>query len=613
MTPQSVTHAWARLVVRSLEQAGVSDVVICPGSRSTPLAWAALVGSGLKAHSLIDERCAAYFALGQAKATGRPAAVICTSGTAAANCLPAAVEATASRTPLVILTADRPPELQQCAANQTISQARLFGEHCRHFVDLGLPDGSVAALQALQRKVVQAVLESCWPVGGAVHCNAPFRKPLGPASVPPSDAVADATDALAARGPTRVHRPLAQPAPAAAQEIARTCQQARCGLVSCGPMDPWRALDPTDLLRFLRATGFLLVCDAASQVRFGLPSELGPVTCDAFDLALRSAGFRNHVSPEVVVHFGAPRVSTQWEEFLRAQPNLQHLVIAGGGWPDPSHTATVLMLGDAGSALREVTGHIPADPPAHASPAADARRAWRRRVMQANETVWRVVDSCLSQSALSEAAVVRTVVQAVPPQSVLALGNSLPIREVDLVCPAQDRQLAVCSQRGASGIDGVLSSAAGSAQALARPTTLLVGDLSFLHDLGGLWAARQLGVPFVIVIVDNNGGRIFEQLPMADVVAATPEVFDFWLTPHGLDLTKAASLFGCAWEQPEDLPGLRAAVARAHERAGPTVVRVPVPPSSAQTDLGLMSGQVESELGALAAAWRAVSPGGTAQ
>ncbi len=609
MTPEPATHSWAKLLVGSLEQLGVSEVVICPGSRSTPLAWAALTESGLNAHSLFDERSAAYFALGQAKATGRPAAVICTSGTAAANCLPAAVEATASRTPLLIITADRPPELHQCGANQTISQTRLFGEHCRHFVDLGLPDSSPSALRALQRKVAQAVHEACWPTGGAVHVNAPFRKPLEPPHAPSADATTRSVDALLARGPTQVRAPFVLPSPAGVSEIATACAGARRGLVSCGVMDPWQAVDPAALQHFLDATGFSLVCDAASQVRFALPDDLRSITCDGFDLALRSAAFRDQASVDVVVHVGAPRISTPWEEFLRAQPDLRQLVIAPGGWPDPSHTAQVLLLADPNLALREITGHILAHPSHPARLVAEERRAWRLRLMQANDAVWRIVDAQLSEPILGEAAAVRAVVDAVPAESLLALGNSLPIREADLVCRARNRQLTVWSQRGASGIDGVISSAAGSAHALGRPTTLLLGDVSFLHDLGGLWAARKLGVPFVIVVLNNDGGRIFEQLPLAEVASSAPGVFDYWLTPHGLDLTQAAALFRCPAEQPEHLDDLRAALARCHARPGPSILQVRVPPSSARQELGLISRQVETEFAALADRWRAATPG----
>jgi len=609
LTSHSATYAWAKLLVGTLQQAGASEVVICPGSRSTPLAWAALTASRLNAHSLVDERSAAYFALGQAKATGRPTAVICTSGTAAANCLPAAVEATASRTPLLLITADRPPELQQCGANQTIDQTRLFGAHCRHFVDLGLPDGSPVALRALQRKMAQAVHEARWPVGGAVHVNAPFRKPLEPPLASSIDATVREADALLARGSIRIRPPDSQPCPVGVTEIADACRGAHHGLLSCGGLDPWQALDPQVLVEFLRVTDFSLVCDAGSQVRFALPEELRSTTCDGFDLALRSAAFRGQAAVDVVVHVGAPRVSIQWEAFLRAQPDVRQLVITPGGWPDPSHTAHVLMVADPNLALSAISDQVQTRPSPPSEPAADARRAWRARLMEANDVVWQVADARPSDGVLSETVAIRAVIDAAPAGSVLALGNSLPIREADLVCRASNRELAVWSQRGASGIDGVLSSAAGSAQAFGRPTTLLVGDVSFLHDLGGLWAARRLAVPFVIVVLNNDGGRIFEHLPLAEVASANPEVFDYWLTPHGLDLTQAAALFRCPAERPADVAGIRAALARGHARPGPTLVEIRVPSSSARAELGLISRQVEDQLAALCGRWRAVFPG----
>ena len=311
MSAETELGAWARLLLCSFAQAGVTEVVVSPGSRSTPFVWAAASNRHLRSRTIIDERSAGFFALGQARITGRPTLLISTSGTAGANYMPAVVEAAASATPLLVLTADRPLELQHCSAPQTIDQTRLFGHHARDFIELGVPDSDSTSLQALQRKAAQAVLRSRWPTPGAVHLNARARQPLEPQAARPA---ADETfpamvDRLLANGPPAATPPSCQPACESIDGIAADCWAAHRGLILCGPALPWQAVDAKTLADTVAETGFVLLCEVASQLRFALPDELARSVFDGFAAAFCSPRFCRGVAADLVLQLGSPPVA----------------------------------------------------------------------------------------------------------------------------------------------------------------------------------------------------------------------------------------------------------------------------------------------------------------
>jgi 2-succinyl-5-enolpyruvyl-6-hydroxy-3-cyclohexene-1-carboxylate synthase len=602
VTDQAVLFVWAHVLLDALARVGVTQVVLCPGSRSTPFAWAALQHPGLRCTSLIDERCAGFFALGQAKVSGEPTLLVCTSGTAAANLLPAAVEASASCTPLLLLTADRPFELQGCSAPQTIDQTRLFGDHVRACFELGDPCGHTPALRAVQRKATQAALRSNWPHPGAVHLNARARKPLeppGPSTAARSEASA-LIEAMQSSGPTRVHAPLLRPSPAGIEALARDCAAARRGLLVCGAIPSFMPIDTGALSELLERCGLVLLCEASSQLRFSLPAAAHIGVFDAFDAALRCPAFRARATADLVIQIGAPLASDGWAAYLRAHPALPRHVIAPHDWPDPPSTATSLLVATPADAVRALADAVARAAPPQPELVA-GRRAWRALLDSANDCVWNLLDDELRQPApgLSEGQAVRAVVDELPPTALLAVGNSLAIREVDTYCRARRGDTLVWVQRGANGIDGVLSGAAGAAYRARRPTTVLLGDVSFLHDIGGLWAARSLQQSFVVVVLNNDGGRIFEQLPLADVAGLEPALLDYWITPHGLRLSRAAKLYDYPSHCVRSSAELSSVLQAAHGRPGCTVIEVRLPPHNARSSLRQLWDRVDRRLTAL--------------
>lgn len=591
MRPANALGEWARLLVETLAATGVRDVIISPGSRSTPLVWAALEQPELRCRVLIDERAAGFFALGQARLSGVPSALICTSGSALANYLPAVAEAALSATPLIVLSADRPYELMDCGAAQTFDQVKLFEGFTRNFCDLGTPDESPAALSGLQRAVAQAVHAARFPVPGPVHLNARARKPLEPrpAQTVEERALREHVTRLIARKPATAERPAVLPSPHVLDALARACHGAERGLLVCGPLplgDPGASVPPSALLELARVTGFPVLCEATSQVRFA--AEHDATLCDAFDWLCRSESFQQGAAPDLILQFGRPPTAGSYEPFLTRHASVPRYVIAPYDWPDPSAHATSLVRGDASSVVHGLCARL--------RERARAPRAWSQRWARANELAWDVIEQELSREpALCEAAAVRGVIAALPAGSVLCVGNSLPVRELDWFCRATERRLQVCSQRGLNGIDGLISSAAGVASLADTETTLLVGDVSFLHDVGGLFAARELNRPLTIVVLNNDGGRIFEQLPVLRGSSGPVPDARAWLTPHGLPLEHASRLYGLAHTRVSTLDALQTAL---HGKTGPgaRVIEVCVSGRSTSALLGAISERLEPAL-----------------
>lgn len=586
---------WARLLAGSLADAGVRDVVVCPGSRSTPFVLALVRESRLVCRDVVDERSAAFFALGQARRSGRPSLVVCTSGTAGANLFPAVVEAALAHVPLLVLTADRPPELVGCGANQTIDQLHLFGRHVRAFFELGTPSAESAALRALRRTAAQAVFASGWPEPGPVHLNARARKPLEPPAGVDA-ALVRRVDLLLAGPIAAPSMPRRLPDTAVVEELVAACRRARRGLLVAGPAT--RPADRSRVFAVAARTGFPLLADPASGLRFR-GEGVEPPVLDAFALLLANAGFRRFLAPDLVIQVGGAPTAAGWETLIGGGEPREHWVLSTDGWPDPASTATRLVAADVDEVLEDLVlalGEGVPDPDA---------AAWRAGLEEAERRAWHAVEAQLHAfgDALSEGAVAREAVAALPAGGLLALGNSLPIREADRWCPGELGELVVVSQRGASGIDGVVSGALGAASLDDRPGALVVGDLSTLHDLGGLAAARHVTVPFAVVVVDNHGGRLFEQLPLA----AHPQaegLLEHWTTPQSIDFAAAAATFGLPYARAVTRSELAAALAVALGREGVSVIHAVVPPSGAANAAHRLRARVDAAIADLVTAPR---------
>ena len=564
--PENLAQHWARLLVEGLAAAGVMDVVVCPGSRSTPIVLAADACARVRVHDLIDERSAAFFALGQARVTGRPTAVVYTSGTAGAHAYPAVIEAEHAHLPLLVVTANRPPELWACDAAQTIDQARLFGAHARAFV-LGAPEAHAGALASVGRVAAQAVAAALAPTPGPVHLDVPLRKPLEPVPATPAGAPLSALVERLVRGPAVEIAPAhLAPDPTALGQLARLLARAERGLLVAGPLPAAEVSHRAALLSLARAGDLAVCAEAGSQLRFSGAPE--PLRCDAFDALFRSAVLRARLRPDVILQLGGTPLSTGYEALLAEHPGVPRVVVSPHAFADP-YGSPALHVRCAPAAIARALS-LPARPE---GPCARWLAALSARVLAAAAGI--------AEAAFGEAAVARLALAAAPAGSLFQLGNSLPIRTVEAFGDGASADVTVLCQRGANGIDGLVSSAAGAALAARSPTTLLVGDVTFLHDLGGLLAARAVDLPLVVVVVQNDGGRIFDALPLGRVPGLGAARERHFVMPPRVDLGACVTGFGVEFAKADTSVALAAALARAHAHPGCTVIEAVVPPDAA--------------------------------
>ncbi len=563
---------WARLVFGTLLAAGVRDVVVSPGSRSTPFAYAALNTPGLECYSVWDERSAGFFALGQARVTGRPSALLCTSGSALSNYHPAVVEASYSHVPLLILSADRPFELQEVGAAQCMDQVKIFGGFARRYFELGHPDASDVALDSVERLVARAVEHSLAPDPGPVHVNLRARKPLEPkpAATAAERALERNVRERLRRGPARILSAARAPRSDTAGELCRAFREHERGLIVLGPMPPSSAADAAAILELSQKTGYPVCAEATSQLRFAAP-EPGALV-GAFDALLALEALR----PDFVIQLGATPTSGSYERLVR-EASLERAVVVEHGFADASNRARFLIEAEPWSFARLLAKAATASESPERS---EFGAAWRR----ADAAYFHQLDVLSQQPAseLGEAQAVRAALAALPERALLGVGNSLPIRDLDAFVPPRKGALSVWSQRGLNGIDGLVSGAIGAAQASGLPSLCLLGDVSFFHDLGGLALAAQLAQPLALLVIDNGGGRIFEHLPVAKLFAERPDLARFWTTPQNFELRHAADLFELPYEAPETAEAVTRAVSTALARDACTLIRVRVAPDSAR-------------------------------
>ncbi len=549
--------AWSERFLAALAGAGVRDLVLCPGSRSAPLALA-LHRSSLRAHVALDERAGAYFALGLAKGARRPAAVLTTSGTAAANLLPAVVEASHARVPLVVLTADRPPELRDTGAPQTIDQIKLFGGFVRWFCEVGPPAPGADLLEYAGALGARAAAEAWGTPPGPVHLNFAFREPLLPE---PGDlGRAPAAAAPAEEEPGALEGPA--PSPRAIARVARALRTRRRGLIVCGPEDAPPEFAEA-VARLAAATGYAVLADPASQVRYG-PHDRSRVL-GAYDALLRAPRFAESQAPEVILQFGAPLTSKAFHAYAALHPKTVHLAVDPAGRArNPARRAREVLAADPAAAAGALADFLHGG----TDPLPGWLERWRAADAAARAAVARAVASGL---APEEGRVFAEIVPALPDAALLYVGNSMAIRDLDAFAPGSPRRLRVLAHRGASGIDGVLSSALGAGVATGGPLLLVTGDLSFHHDLTGLWAAREERAPATVLVLHNDGGGIFSFLP----VARHGDAFErFFATPHGLDFEPAVTGYGIPFERAADAADARARALRSLEAGAPRVIEL---------------------------------------
>jgi len=579
---------WAELLLTTLVEAGVRDAVISPGSRSTPLVWAACQIPTLRRYAIIDERSAGFYALGQARVSGRPSVLICTSGTAPSHYFPALIEARQSGVPLIVLSADRPFEQQHCGAQQTIDQAHLFGGYAAYH-EIGTPLSDRAATLGLERLAWQAVATAVEAPRGPVHLNFRARKPLEPRVTERAANVARA--ATGAPRPRWTPAPPSRPAPEDIRELVDRLRASRCPLLVCGALALQESPSPELVRRFAAASGVVVCPESVSQLRFALDPEADQISvCDSYDWLLASPPLLERAAPDFVLQLGAAPLSAQLARLLEDSDGLELWIAAEVGWPDPSHQCARIVRARPAELLLELSRELEGRPCRELS---REQRLWRSASARA-----RAVVAARLEHGFGEPEAVRALCAALPVASLLVVGNSLPPRLIDRYCPAAARQIRVLSQRGASGIDGLLAGALGSASQADAPTTLLCGDISFLHDVGSLWAAsseRTHGPAWqhavVLAVLNNGGGRIFDQLPMAKRAGEDQR---YWTTPHDLRLRGAAELYGLPYWQVHEQDELEAALAAGYARPGVSLLEIVVDPHSAGARLQQLAAELES-------------------
>jgi 2-succinyl-5-enolpyruvyl-6-hydroxy-3-cyclohexene-1-carboxylate synthase len=546
----SLNLAYAGALVAGLAEAGLAHAVVCPGSRSTPLALALLRHPAVRVWMQIDERSAGFFAFGMARASEFPVALLCSSGTAAANFLPAVVEASLSRVPLVVLTADRPPEVRGWGAAQTIDQVNLYGSHARWFADLPVPDGDPLLARQARAAAQRAVATALAAPSGPVHLNVPFREPLVPADLGAAVAPKEAAPSAGTR-PGRSER-LPDPGPTA--QTAALLAGVGEGIVVCGPDDD-RGVAP-EAVRLARALGWPVLADPLSGVRCG-PHDRSPVV-DAYDPLLRDPELSGDLRPRAVVRTGAIPTSKPLLQFLEAAAPPVHVVLDElPGWRDPWFQATHLLDGTPRLSLRLLADAVEA---ACGGRSVAGDTAWADRwIGRAAAVRAAIADHLAGDDAWFEGRVFAELAALLPDGATLVAGNSMPVRDLDAFFPGTDRRIRFLANRGANGIDGVVSTALGAAAVGSGPTVLVIGDLSFYHDMNGLLAARLHALDALVVVLNNDGGGIFSFLPQA--AATDRQTFEtLFGTPIGLDVAQAAALHGAAFDRPGSWAGFRAAV-----------------------------------------------------
>ena len=580
---------------------GVRHVVCSPGSRSAPLVLSAHAEGRLRCWVQIDERAGGFFALGLAKARRECVALICTSGSAAANYLPALTEAFHDGVALVALTADRPPELRDRGAGQTIDQIGLYGGHVRWWADLPVPGeaGPDHARYAARR----AVAAASGPPAGPVHLNAPLREPLEP---PAAAHLAPAPPAVrTGSAPAPVPEPA--PDPAAVAGLADRIRRCERGLFAVGPAD----LAPSEagaLKELAAPAGWPIVADAASGLRTGASG--GAVVVAAGHHLATARSFWEAHRPDVIVRVGHPTAGRALREGLAARGSETWIIDPLDRWPEPTTVPAGQWRSPAGALARGVLhalGDAPREPETTAAatepapiPGLDGRRdsGWMRAWRDAEAVAQRAIGDTLRAAPLLEAGVARVLGEVLGPGAALYASNSMPVRDLDAFLVPGEGAPRVIAHRGTNGIDGIVSAAAGVSAGTGAPAVLLAGDLALLHDVGGLLGAARLGVDLTIVVPNNDGGGIFSFLPVAGAVPQ--QVFErYFLTPHGLDLGTVLAGLGVRHRLAGDASALRTALAGATGSGGIDVIEVPVDRDSNVTQHRLVETSVRGALAGL--------------
>jgi 2-succinyl-5-enolpyruvyl-6-hydroxy-3-cyclohexene-1-carboxylate synthase len=527
---RNTNSLWCSVLVETLFRCGIRHAVCSPGSRCTPLTVAIARHEGIEATPVLDERSAAFFALGLAKQTRRPVVLVCTSGTAGANYFPAVIEAHESGVPLIVITADRPPEMRECASGQTIDQQKLFGPHVAWHHELAVPEPRLELLRYLRQTIAHACERARGAAGagtgyaGPVHLNAPFRDPLPPLAD-------DSAKPLRGKIPQEFFAHLGEesvPVPADCTALALTLPNVSRGLIVGGPAQPHDAACYAGEIEWLaHKTGWPVLADSLSPLRgYAAP---GRPFVTAYDALARNAALLEKLRPDFVLCLGGWPISKPLRAWLERIEAPVWLVAATSRNLDALHART-----------RCVRASVEAF--AHAVPERENASGYAAEWTCADALARAAVDDTLEKTTeLFEAKAAWLLARHLPEGTPLFVANSMPVRDLECVWPENNRRTRVFFNRGANGIDGTLSTALGIAHGNAKPAVLLTGDLALLHDANGFLIRPKLRGSLTIVLINNEGGGIFQHLPVAQF---EPPFEEFFATPQSVDFAKLCAAHG---------------------------------------------------------------------
>ena len=508
---RNTNSLWGSVLVETLFRVGLREVVISPGSRSTPLTMAFARRAGIEAIPVLDERSAAFFALGLARQRNRPVALLCTSGTAGANYFPAVVEAQESGVPLLVITADRPPEMRECRSGQTIDQQKLFGGHVNHYHEFAVPQATLPMLRYLRQTTAHAWERTQWPVSGPVHLNAPFRDPLPPVADGTTEAVRTSLDEGRFFAALRPRRGLES-------RLAAPVRLGGRGVIVAGQLRTGNpAAYARTVGRLAAKLGWPVLADTLSPLRH--QAHLVPQLVTTYDLIARSAGLMQQLQPARVLCLHDWPTSKTLRQWLQQDDREITFVRRDGQNPDALHGRTTLIRASVESLAAVVRP-------------GKKVRGWLQAWLAADQRLARGLARGLRETTGPfEGRASGLLASVLPRGTPLLVANSMPVRDLEYFCPANDRQLAVHCNRGANGIDGTLSTALGLAHG-NRPAVLLTGDLALLHDSNGFLTLPKFKGSLTIVLINNRGGGIFNHLPVAQF---DPPFEEFFATPQAVD------------------------------------------------------------------------------
>lgn len=528
--PINLNSLWCNTFTDQVFKMGIRNVCISPGSRSTPLTLSFSLNKKFNIYPIVDERSSGFFALGLARSTNTPVVLVTTSGTAVAELYPAIIEAFYQRVPLIICTADRPPYLRNRGANQTINQENIYKNHIRFFADPGLPEHKVTRFNLLKKITAHALSIAINENRGPVHINFPFDKPFEP------DTFTHKIDGrfinqLTAQNNIVVNKTGKDTSTnRLIRKIATQIQSKRNGIIICGHNNFEKDFAKR-IINFSEKTGYPIFADGSSGLRYGLHSKKNII--ENFNSLIRSQLFLKHFDPEIIIHLGGAPTSNQMHDFMKNSRAYKILIDQFGDINDPSLTAKKVIKikpQDFFVSLLSLLNNFRLD-----------ESDWAEHLIDIDSLIHNIKIRFFSENELhTEPNIIFNLIKNLPSSCNLMVSNSLPIRDIDFFSVCADKEIVFYTNRGASGIDGINSTALGIAGGSKKTTVLLTGDLAFYHDLTGLYNSQKFNIPITIVLINNNGGGIFESLPISQFGKIYRDNF---VTPLKLDFSKIVKAF----------------------------------------------------------------------